>query len=853
MYVSKPGSQPVSGPARRSALTLLLITALVAVGTTAFPLMDEAARVASPALGWPVLLVLFALTELVVMHIQTKREAQAVSLSELVTVLALFLAEPASLIFARVLGSVAVCVVHRRSSLIKTAFNAAQFMAETAVALWVFHLLAGSAGPPDPRSWLAALVAVLAGGAVGIVSLGLVIAVYEGGLQPRELLREAVLGQPSTVIVSGLGLVAVTCLAIDPRSGWLLGASAVGLLLAFRAYARLSDRHLSLERLYRFSQVVSSSPEMDEVLRSVLVEAKTLLRSEQVWVTFLPSGGGAGAVEIRLGPGDRLHRSTHEDDESGGWLHGQVVEGGVPVLLARGSRNADAREWMGAHDAREGVVVPLRGEAGVLGMIAVADRMGEVRPFDAGDVQLLETVANHAGVALQNGRLIDQLRHDALHDALTGLPNRVQLRRVLAEAVESVRLGNEPLAAVLVLDLDGFKDVNDTLGHAAGDRLLQHVARRLVEAVGERGHVARLGGDEFAVVMPRPADLDAVLGLGRCIDAALSVPVPLDGLEVQVGGSLGVAVTPDHGLDPTVLLKRADMAMYDAKNGSGGLRVWTPDRDTVDPRRLAMVSELRYAVAAETLAVHVQPKARLDDGTVTAVEALVRWSSPTLGNVPPDEFIPVAERSGLIGGLTAFVLDRSLAAVAQWRREGLELGIAVNLSTRSLLDPDLCATVCAALNRHGVPARLLTLEITESSVMTDISGAVALLEQLRALGVRLSLDDFGTGYSSLSYLKRLPVHELKIDRSFVTVLGLEGKARSEEATIVRAVVDLGRNLGLEVVAEGVEDAQAWALLDEMGCTLAQGWHLARPMPIEDLAGWMHERSEPRAFVPLQAG
>jgi len=298
-------------------------------------------------------------------------------------------------------------------------------------------------------------------------------------------------------------------------------------------------------------------------------------------------------------------------------------------------------------------------------------------------------------------------------------------------------------------------------------------------------------------------------------------------------------MAPAHATDPTTLLKRADLAMYDAKSSTRSLRIYEPDLHNQSPRRLTFVSELRAALQNGDVEVHVQPKARLDSGQVVGVEALVRWEHPELGWVPPDEFVPVAERSGLIGPLTTRVLDGALAACAEWRTAGHDLSVAVNLSARSLHDADLVEEVDRLLRRHGVPAQRLTLEVTEGSVMADPTRAVAVLHQLRDLGVRLSVDDFGTGYSSLSYLQRLPVHEVKIDRSFVIGLTTE----SEDVAIVRAIIDLGRHLGLEVVAEGVEDGATWDLLASMHCDLVQGWHLARAMPAGELPAWLRTRSK----------
>jgi diguanylate cyclase (GGDEF)-like protein len=481
-------------------------------------------------------------------------------------------------------------------------------------------------------------------------------------------------------------------------------------------------------------------------------------------------------------------------------------------------------------------------------VLVVADRQGDVRTFEQNDVLLLETVANQAGVALRNGELIGQLRHEALHDALTGLPNRTHLQRRLGSALDDVRTGRTTGAAVMILDLDDFKEVNDTLGHQQGDLLLVEVAARLTAAVGAAGSVARLGGDEFAILVPDSADENRVLRVGRRVLRALEQPVSLDGLEVEVGGSMGIALAPAHADDPAALLKRADMAMYDAKTSTRGLRLYEPELDTNNPRRLTLVSELRTALQSGGIQVHVQPQGRLSGGQVVQVEALARWHHPELGNIAPDEFIPIAERSGLIGPLTTYVLDSSLAACAQWRANGHDIGVAVNLSTRSLHDADLVEEVDRLLRRHGVPAHRLTLEVTEGSVMADPARAVALLHRLRDLGVRLSVDDFGTGYSSLSYLKRLPVQEVKIDRSFITSL----REGSEDVAIVRAIVDLGRHLQLEVVAEGIEDQETWDLLASMGCDLGQGWHLGRPMPSGELQPWLRTRDNARSRGGLRA-
>ncbi|WP_165640124.1 putative bifunctional diguanylate cyclase/phosphodiesterase [Klenkia brasiliensis] len=828
---------------RRSVVVLaqglaLLLMAVVLGG----PLVGTGPLSDLVPLPWWVLAVAFAVTEACVLHVQTAREARTVSVSELPLVLGLFFAGPVDLVVGRLVGSAAVFAWQRRSPL-KTGWNLALISAQTALTTAVLHLVLHAAPGSAPLAWLGAFAGAFAAHALGSVALAAVIAVYERDLDLRGLLRDIAVGDPTAPVVVTVGLVVVTSLQASLVSAWLLVPALTGLVLGYRAYATLTERHLGLERLLRFTQAVSDSPETDQVLSRVLGEARELLHADRAEAVFVGNREGVTA-HVRLGTSGRLSRSE-ETVQADAWVLDLVVHEGGSVLVQRGTRDADQRDWLDARAAREAVVVPLRGSTGVLGALLVLDRLGDVRTFDAGDVALAESVAAQAGVALQNGELVDQLRHDALHDALTGLPNRTQLQRGLAGALERVAGGRSPGAAVMILDLNGFKEVNDALGHQQGDQLLVVVGQRLTDAAGSAALVTRLGGDEFAVLAEDVADEDAAVRLGRRLLRALEHPVPLDGMEVEVTGSLGIALAPAHATEPAALLKRADLAVHDAKASTRGLRVFDPTVATEDPRRLALATELRTAVHEGHLEVHVQPQAEVATGRVVSVEALVRWTHPQLGRVGPDEFIPVAERSGLIGPLTTLVLDRSLAAVAAWRAAGTDLSVAVNLSTRSLHDTDLVDEVQRLLRRHGVPADRLTLEVTEGSVMADPARTISVLHRLRDLGCLLSVDDFGTGYSSLSYLKKLPVHEVKIDQSFVTGLRRGG----EDVAIVRAIVDLGGHLGLTVVAEGVEDQATWDLLADTGCDLVQGWHLARPMATDALLPWLQQRERTAPHRP----
>ena len=423
------------------------------------------------------------------------------------------------------------------------------------------------------------------------------------------------------------------------------------------------------------------------------------------------------------------------------------------------------------------------------------------------------------------------LEHDlvwsAEHDALTGLPNRRLLTRKLAEALAPGAEGSG-LTGMLLLDLDHFKEVNDTLGHHVGDELLRQVGGRLAGAVRPQDTVARMGGDEFAVLLTGLDTPEEAMDIAERMHDCLSTPVLLHELSLLVEGSLGVALAPLDADGADLLLQRADIAMYDAKSHQTRIARFCADSITGGPERLALLSDLRRALDRDELVLHYQPKVHLSLGRVTGVEALVRWEHPQRGLLAPDLFIPAAEQTGLMRPLLLRVLDLALGAVTDWRADGLDLTVAVNVSARNLLDLSLPTDVAQALARHGLPGSVLELEITETVAMADPARALQVLTSLHRDGIVLSIDDYGTGHCSLGYLQRLPVSQLKIDRSFVTTMTTD----ASNAVIVRSTIELARHLGLDVVAEGVEDTATVRVLAELGCHSAQGYGLARPAPAE---------------------
>jgi diguanylate cyclase len=447
---------------------------------------------------------------------------------------------------------------------------------------------------------------------------------------------------------------------------------------------------------------------------------------------------------------------------------------------------------------------------------------------------------------------------DQLIDPLTRLPNRQWLLERTRAAIEDSEAeaeadGARPGRCALVLiDLDSFRSVNDTLGHLTGDQLLLKISDRIQRAVqeasadapgGGRGGVlppgavaARLGGDEFAVLLPRVDSATSAQRAARDLVGTLGAPLDLDGLTLVVEASAGVAVYPDHAPEAEGLLRRADVAMYAAKRDRSGVEVYEASRDVNTPDRLALLGDLRRALDLGQVELHYQPKVRFD-GAVAGLEALVRWRHPDRGAVPPDEFITIAETSGLMPRLTEYVMEAALGQVARWREAGLTVPVAVNVSPRDVFTPGFAGAVAARLARHGVPAGSLQLEITEHVMLEDPQQAADTLAGLTGHGVRMSLDDFGTGYSSLVHLRRLPVSELKIDRSFVARLSVD----SEDAEIVRCTVELAHSLGLVVVAEGVEDDETWERLRDLGCDAVQGWLVAAAMPAAETTAWLRAR------------
>ncbi len=639
-----------------------------------------------------------------------------------------------------------------------------------------------------------------------------------------------------TITGTALALVCAILWVERPEAAPLLAIPILIAFLGYRAYVRERQGHEKVKFLYEANRTLSESPEIADALDGLLARALEAFRAEQAEVILFAGDGGA-PLRTGLGPGSIREAMAPVDLDAARALR-ECAENSDHAVALFDPFPESVASYLAGRGVRQGMLGVLRGEDRVIGTIMLANRFGLSRGFSEADRALFETLAANASAALQYDRLEqavselrdlqDQLQHQAHHDPLTGLANRSLFSQRVREALEP---GAEVDVAVMFIDLDDFKGVNDTLGHPVGDQLLRGVAARLVRSVRPEDVVARLGGDEFAVLIRRPeaAEAGAVEVAERTLQAFL-LPVTAGEKQLAVSLSIGIAASQHARTHAEELLRDADVAMYVAKEGGKQrFAVFTPAmRDSI-VRRHGLKAELERAIEQRELIVQYQPIFDLTSGETVSVEALVRWNHPGRGRIPPAEFIPLAEETGLIVPLGRYVLEEACMRTAE-RYPGM--CVQVNLSAIELEHPDLLQTITEVLARTGIAPELLVLEVTETLLVKDAERGAATLQQLRDLGVQLALDDFGTGYSSLSYLRNLPLDTLKIAREFV-----EGLAFSDhDAAFVRLIVGLAKTVGLKVVAEGIETRAQLDMLREIGCDLGQGYYFAAPLDAD--ADWL---------------
>jgi diguanylate cyclase (GGDEF)-like protein len=835
-----------------SILTFLLAAAAVGMFTL---LTSGTLRPPSqPTIPWWALAAMYALAEALVVHLAVGRETHSFSLNEVPLVLGLFLATPGDLLLGQAVGAGLALAIHRRNSVRKLAFNLSSFAFSTTIALLVFQTLGDPSNVLGPRDWIAGFLAALVADFMSSVTVQAVIAVSTG--EPPDW-SGSVTGAVYVLANASLGLVGTLLLIMRPETSWLAAVLTLAMLGAYRISEKQRERHVRLLGLHDATREVQEALSSSAVTTRLLERARQMFGAEVAELLVLPHGGGP-ALRTRVSPEGSVEQRREDQLDATEGVWARVAAEGEGVRLSAADAPERLREYLEAEGVRDLMAAPVRGEEGVVAVLTLMNRHGNVGGWGEEEVPLLETLANHAGIALRNGELMEGLaaraaenEHQARHDALTGLPNRTWFAQLVDNAIGR---GDKPVA-LLTLDLDRFKEINDTLGHRNGDEILRAVAVRLQSILLPNEIVARLSADEFALLVPGvPA---GTLAVGSPVDAAqlaavrvqrcLEDPFEVGGLLLNVAASVGVAMVGVDGEESGVLLRHADVAMYQAKAGHAPVEFYSRERDEFSPARLALAGEFRRAVESNELVAWYQPKVDIATGRIVGAEALARWIHPVRGLVRPDEFIPIVEQTSLLRPMTLRVLRSAIGRCAEWHGQGFPLSVAVNLSARNLLDPELPGDIQTMLDDAGLPATSLTLEVTESAMMSDPERAIAILGELRSLGCRIAVDDFGTGHASLAYLKRLPVDELKIDKSFVMGLEADGSDRS----IVRSTIELAHELGLTAVAEGVETAWVLEWLGTKGCDLAQGFYFSTAVAAVEFERLLRSQSEdvPESLPP----
>lgn len=787
----------------------------------------------------------FLASEIFPMRVEVRRETFLVSLSELPLAIGLLVVPAWVVGVANLVGGGIVYLI-RRDSWRNSLLNLSLLAIETGTAAAVLLLFTGPDSTPEQR-YLPLAVAVVAGGLVSSLAVGLTYRLLGPAEPMRRVFGRSLLAACSIVTFA---LVAYTVWRSGPVGPYLCGGLAVVLLVLYRTYFNFLRQHADLARMYSFGRRVtgvgSSLPDWRELLEQIRDQLNA-----QVAVLHLGEGD-AQLPTLAVGPDGTVDEPTAAPDD--------------PLLaMARASGSAKASNdrthdravlaALGQRKAWDVLVVPLRSGNRTRGFLEVRDRRSRWGRFDDDDLQLLATLSGHVATALDNLRLLESLRHEAYHDAITGLLNRQGLSVEVQRALAGGGVG-----AVLLVELDVLSGVNNALGHDRGEQLLRAAGERLaVSAAGTAGigtagtspagtgpaqparPVARIEADRFAVLLEQMPEAQ-LTAIARDLLLEVGRPFSLDGVEVDPEPTAGIAQRTsqdgDSSVDPNTLLQRAEMALLAARSKEETVAIYRPSMGEVFRRRFQLVTQFRQAVDQGRIVVHYQPKLDLAARELTGVEALVRWMHPEFGLVSPAEFVEAIEATGSIDILLGHVLDIVLGQLRAWSDQGIRIGAAVNLSARNLLAQDFCEMVGAALARQQVAPELLTFEITESSVMAAPEHSLPVLLELHAMGVQLSVDDFGTGYSSLAYLRRLPIDEIKIDKSFVQGMNTD----LGDLAIVRAIIDLGHSLDLRVVAEGVEEEAARDVLLEMRCDQAQGFLLSRPLPIDRFDAWLRART-----------
>jgi diguanylate cyclase (GGDEF)-like protein len=826
-------------PVRIWALTVLLIVAAATIYLVA--IMGAPGPVIGFDIPWPILAFAVAIAELRVVVVHFRRETHSFSLSEFPAVIGMFFLPPGEYLAAVLVGSAAAFIIGSHQRAMKVSFNLANCILMAVVSLTVLYALAPLDGAPRVTDWIAAFLATQVSTVLTAITVATVITLSGGAPQFEKLPEMIRFGSLVAFANTSLALLAVSILWLDPVLMWLMVLPLVTVFLAYQAYVSEREKHERLELLYQSSRILQHSPELDSALVALLGHARTMFRAELAEVVLYARHAGEETLRTR---------SWHEGEPETMTPIEARADDRLRVLV--GSANGPFFYVGTPHEepsVRQGMVSPLRGETDLIGYVLIANRLTEGTTFSQDDLRLLETLANQAASALEQGhleqslaelsRLKEQLKHQAYHDSLTRLPNRSFFLERVSERLAARPTAND--SVVLFLDLDDFKVVNDTLGHAAGDCLLVEVGERLRKVLRTDDLAARLGGDEFAMLLEDEPDLGRAMTVADRLIDAFRANFQIEGQEIRVGASIGIAVSRAEIETADELLRNADVAMYTAKSaGKNRFAVFEPTMHAAIVARHALSAELARSLDHGELAVFYQPIIDLQTGVAAGVEALVRWHHPTRGLVGPDDFIPLAEETGVILPIGTWVLEEACRQAAKWDcygRHGTGVSVTVNLSAQQLAEAPFVDDLRRILATTGLPAERLILEMTETVLFHDTATTIARLEAIRSLGVRIAIDDFGTGYSSLGYLRRFRVDIVKIAREFIG-----SDDGQEEWAFAGAIVALGRTLGLTVIAEGIEETGQLNRLRSLGCAYGQGFLFAHPEDAESVTAFLKART-----------
>ena len=810
-------------------------------------------RMAPPRVQMPWLLfgAMFCIAEGWRVYVHFRRNAHSFSLSELPLVLGLYFASPLTLVTSRLAGATVALWLIRRHPPIKVAFNLALYAIEAEVGLWLIAMLDPERNVGTPHSWAIVLAIVGIVAVLGFSLTAVVISLAEGSLGRPQLVRGYLFSIGAGLVNGCLAVQAAAALSRDTAELWLLGMPLLGVAGAYLLYTSEYQKRQRIQHLYECSDLLQRTAVADAAVPELLAQLSQVFRGEMAEIVLLPVATGSGRASTTTLRHGQVRKRDQEVDRA--FLEGLMMAVGSETR-ARGISWADStgnvREWLARQDLKDAMLTSLWGDGALLGVLTVGNRMSDVGTFTADDLTLFETFGAQTSVAVQNMRLDNTLTYQAFHDPLTRLANRVLFTDRLEHALAR-RDEKRGLIAVLFVDLDDFKMVNDSFGHAAGDDLLRSVSERLRSVLRPADTAARFGGDEFAILLEDAISRDDVAAVAERVVAALKPHFVVERSEVAVHASIGVALATGPHAGAEELLRRADAAMYWAKvQGKGGYEIYDAGMLEGSGRRLQVRTELERALADGDLRVHFQPIVDLRSAEVRGVEALVRWEHPERGWILPGEFIGIAEETGLIADVGAFVLREACAEVQGWDSTLAlhdDFQLHVNVSPRQLRTDQVIDSVRHVLAQTGLAPRRLVIEMTESFVGEHGDVARERMRELKALGVGLAIDDFGTGYSSLAILQDMPFDILKVDRAFIDDLDDDRRRRAFTA----AIFGLGETLGLHMIAEGVEREQQRATLLSLGCVLAQGFLFSRAVPGAEIVAMLRGERSVGGTMPLR--